>query len=347
MFGGGWGLEGVGSSQEFDISAPIPEGSSRSRSGSGGNTPRKTQVARSSEVVPRDTVVQKRKPFGSPASPKVRSPKSTAVPFTRSTDAVAETVTDTNGSKGRERGVFHAHNSSDVLFKRAVAASPAAGTGAEHSKKYQKKETTGDDDEDSNGNEEMKRRNGNVDVAEDGKNGDSGEDSPSTENQSNNELISDTKWSDEDFALSVSVRSDDIPLKGCTFQRNGCTANDAVKDNGKENGTKVNGEGEGGVEEKKLEKGVDEEDEGTGEEEEEDGAGLKSLRDDSQTVHKYVSALLLLYSFLHFSALHCNQIHQYLKLSDLIFYFTPLSLLLPVFSFSSFFLSVCLRNLFF
>lgn len=318
MFGGGWGLEGVGSSQEFDISAPIPEGSSRSRSGSGGNTPRKTQAARSSEVVPRDTVVQKRKPFGSPASPKVRSPKSTAAPFTRSTDAVAETVTDTNGSKGRERGVFHAHNSSDVLFKRAVAASPAAGTDGDNYKKYQKKETTGDDDEDSYGNEEMKRRNGNVDgVAEDGKNKDSGEESPSTENQSNNELISDTKWSDEDFALSVSVRSNDIPLKGCTFQRNGGTANDTVKDNGKENGTKVNGEGEGGVEEKKLEKGVDEEDEGA-EEEEEDGAGLKSLRDDSQTVHKYVSALLLLYSFLQYSALHFNQILHYSSLPQTI-----------------------------
>lgn len=298
MFGGGWGLEGGGSSQEFDISAPIPEGGSRSRSGSGGNTPRKTQATRSSEVVPRDTVVQKRKPFGSPASPKVRSPKSATVPFTRSTDAVAETVTDiharsSDGSKGRERGVFHAHNSSDVLFKRSVAASPAAGTGTEHSKKYQKKENTGDDDEDSNGNEEMKRRNGNVDgVAQDGKNGDSGEESPSTEDQANAELSSDTKWSDEDFALSVSVRSNDIPLKGCTFQRNGSTANDTVKDNGRENGTKVNGEGEGGVEEKKLEKGVDEDEEGTGEEDE-DGAGLKSLRDDSQTVHKYVSATQL------------------------------------------------------
>ena len=325
MFGGGWGLEGGGSSQEFDITTQIPESSSRSRSGSGGNTPRRaqTQPSRTEAVPARDTVVQKRKPFGSPASPKVRSPKNTPQPPTStststSTSVVPETRTENDitknndVNKGRERGVFHASNSSDVLFKRN--AQGTAGGNAEQLKKYQKKDMTegvgnnndNGDDDDSNSNEEIQRRN------VEKKNADSGEDSPSTGEHSLAENSSETKWNDEDFALSVSVRTNDIPLKGYTVQRNGNSTDDNGKVNGKDNGKKFDGEGAGegggGVEEdKKSDKGGEQEGEGMKEGEEGVGGGaggggevggLKSLRDDSQTVHKYVTPLSLL--------LHCS-----------------------------------------
>ena len=304
MFGGGWGLEGGGSSQEFDIATQIPESSSRSRSGSGGNTPRKTQPSRS-EVVPRDTVVQKRKPFGSPASPKVRSPKNAqqSTTSTRNNDIVVTEIQSENNiprntdiNKGRERGAFHAHNSSDILFKRSVQASSVAGI---DQKKYQKKDKTGDynnENENDGDNEEVRRINVGA-TTQDGKNADSEEDSPSTGDQSSAENSSETKWNDEDFALSVSVRTSDIPLKGCTFQRNGDKSDDIGKENAKKLNEEVGNEGGGVEEEKKLEKGVNEEGVGVGTEEGEGGGGggevggLKSLRDDSQTVHKYVIAL--------------------------------------------------------
>lgn len=320
MFGGGWGLEGGGSSQEFDITTQIPESSSRSRSGSGGNTPRRTQKQPSrTETVPaRDTVVQKRKPFGSPASPKVRSPKNTPQPSTStSTSVVAEThsendITKNNDvNKGRERGVFHASNSSDVLFKRSAQAAAGAGVSADPLKKYQKKDIIGGvgnhndndngDDDDSNSNEDIQKR------SIEKKNADSGEDSPSTGEHSVAENSSETKWNDEDFALSVSVRTNDIPLKGYTVQRNGNSNDENGKDNGKKIDGEIGGEGGGGVEaDKKSDKGSEQEGDGIKEGEEGVGAGaggaggevggLKSLRDDSQTVHKYVTALSLLFS---------------------------------------------------